>query len=209
VRRLSSSEARILISVEVGNSVGRVFPWHAQSSGFHSRGLQKPDKLMQACTPGPQEVEAGGKSGVQGHPWLYIEFEGSLVYMSHCLRNTKQRQTGENGSHASNGAFCPPYQAWGMALVIKMEGQGRRKVSCEILLPESLATFWIPIPAIINSTDKSLLHSRKCHLNEDWMYTCCILLCFLHMHACITKYLKILDSNSHSFIHSFTHSFLS
>lgn len=38
-------------------------------------------------------VEAGGL-GVQGHPWLQSEFEGSLGYVRCCLKNKNKRKEG-------------------------------------------------------------------------------------------------------------------
>jgi hypothetical protein len=47
--------------------------------------------VVQASDPSIWEVEARG-SGVQGHPWLHIEFEVSLGYTTSCLKKENKQK---------------------------------------------------------------------------------------------------------------------
>lgn len=52
---------------------------------FTSVNLSESGMRLYTCNPSTQQMEARG-SGVQGHPWLHIDFEASLGYLSICLK---------------------------------------------------------------------------------------------------------------------------
>lgn len=53
---------------------------------FTGVNLSEAGMRLYTCNPSTQQMEARG-SGVQGHPWLHIDFEASLGYLSICLKN--------------------------------------------------------------------------------------------------------------------------